>query len=107
MTAGAGVSAIGDSAPAALVVPVELWLDYREGGAGLIFWARNTFSPAEERAEGAEHATLEATELQLGGGLRIPAAWRSGLLLGIRYDERLGEQRLAVWLGTEWRARRF
>ncbi|HEU5057956.1 MAG TPA: hypothetical protein VFU21_15600 [Kofleriaceae bacterium] len=107
LTAGAGVSRIGDAAPAALVVPVELWIDYRVRGAGLLAWARNSFSPAEERRGGAEHATLDATALQLGTGLRIPALWRGGLLLGIRYDERLGEERIAVWLGTEWRASRF
>ena len=107
LTAGAGVSRIGDAAPAALVVPVELWIDYRVRGAGLLAWVRNSFSPAEERRDGAEHATLDATALQLGSGLRIPAIWRGGLLLGIRYDERLGEERLGVWLGTEWRAARF
>ena len=107
LTAGAGVSRIGDTAPAALVVPVELWIDYRVRGAGLLAWVRNTFSPAEERRDGAEHATLDATALQLGTGLRIPAIWRGGLLLGIRYDERLGEQRIGAWLGTEWRAARF
>lgn len=107
LTVGAGMGRIGDASPAALVVPVELWIDYRVRGSGLIAWARNTSSPAEERAEGAEHATLDAAALQLGTGLRIPAVWRLGLLLGIRYDERLGEQRLGVWLGSEWRAARF
>jgi hypothetical protein len=107
LTIGAGVSRIGDASPTALVVPVELWIDYRVRGAGLTAWARNTSSPAEERAEGAEHATLDAVALQLGTGLRIPALWRLRLLLGIRYDERLGEHGLGVWIGTEWRAARF
>lgn len=107
LTIGAGAGAIGAPSATALVVPVEVWLDVRKRGGGLVAWARNTFSPAEERTEGAEHATLDATALQLGTGLRVPLLWRGGIMLGIRYDERLGEQRLGVWLGTEWRAARF
>lgn len=107
LSVGAGISKLGDTVPTALVVPVEAWLSYRRNGGGLEAWARNTNSPSNERYGGAEHAALGSVALSLGLGVWAPALWRGGIALGIRYDERLDEKRLGVWMGTEIRAGMF
>ena len=103
LSAGVGVGAVEERAPTALVVPIELWFEYRTERGGLELWARNTSSPAAERIRGSEHAVLGSTALTLGAGLRVPILWRGGVAVGIRYDERLGEELLGFWLGTELR----
>jgi hypothetical protein len=107
LTIGVGTDGVtGDRVPAALRVPVELFVTGNVGPYNhFILWGRNSFAfLADERDEGADLA-LFGDEASLGVGIgfgkndmRLSHIQGSGPMIALEYSQRLGTSMIGLVL---------
>jgi thioredoxin-like negative regulator of GroEL len=104
---GIGIDDPGAGVAPAMSVPVEIAVSVRGPRIGAEIFARTTWSSwsRDERNDGSEHAMNGADQLALGAAARLPGPFGRSLLLGLRYDELVGERLLGLWLGADILAR--
>jgi thioredoxin-like negative regulator of GroEL len=95
---GGGLSGAGEAVPFAWQLPIELSVSVEAKNLRAVGWARMTWTTSEVRDGGSENGLLD--ELDLGLGVRIPAAWKRGVLVGIYHRELLGDSVTGLMIGT-------
>ena len=100
---GIGVNDPGAGASPAMTVPVELMLSAAGRRFGVEAFARLTWSSwsREERSRGSEDAPTGTDELALGLAGRLAGPLHRMMLVGVRYDQVLGERIVGLWLGYD------